>query len=63
MQFLQNRSSIIQSTRDSNRDKGITGIACLLGAVSGGLGVTAGASGQQHFLSNKEKNVYFICLS
>jgi len=39
------RSSIIQSTRDSNRDKGITGIACLLGAVSGGLGVTAGASG------------------
>lgn len=38
------RSGIIQSTRESNRDKAITGIACLIGAISGGLGVTAGAT-------------------
>ena len=30
------------STRDTNRDKAITGAACLLGAISGGLGVTHG---------------------
>ena len=40
------RSGIIQSTRESNRDKAITGIACLIGAVSGGLGVTAGATSE-----------------
>merc|ERR1719225_1307924 len=35
------RADIIQGTSDTNRDKAITGVACLLGAVSGGLDVTA----------------------
>ena len=30
------------STQDTNRDKAITGVACLLGAISGGLGATHG---------------------
>ena len=30
------------TTQETNRDKGITGVACLLGAISGGLGVTFG---------------------
>ena len=32
-----------QSTQDTNRDKLITGAACVLGAVSGGLDVTTGS--------------------
>ena len=38
------RADIIQGTSDTNRDKAITGVACLLGAVSGGLDVTDGVS-------------------
>ena len=38
------RSSISESTSDTNRDKAITGIACAIGAVSGGLDVTTSAT-------------------
>jgi len=36
------RASVSESTQETNRDKAITGVACLLGAISGGLGVTFG---------------------
>ena len=36
------RASLSESTQGTNRDKAITGVACLLGAISGGLGVTHG---------------------
>jgi len=36
------RASLSVTTQETNRDKGITGVACLLGAISGGLGVTFG---------------------
>ena len=36
------RASLSESTQETNRDKAITGVACLLGAISGGLGVTFG---------------------
>merc|ERR1719270_3335846 len=38
------RSSISESTSDTNRDKAITGIARAIGAVSGGLDVTTSAT-------------------
>ena len=36
------RDSLSEATQETNRDKAITGVACLLGAISGGLGVTFG---------------------
>jgi len=42
--ILEARSSISESTSDTNRDKAITGIACAIGAVSGGLDVTTSAT-------------------
>ena len=36
------RASLSEATQETNRDKAITGLACLLGAISGGLGVTFG---------------------
>ena len=38
------RSSLSEATQQSNRDKAINGLACLLGAISGGLGVTFGTN-------------------
>jgi len=38
------RESLSQSTRETNVDKTIVGLACLAGAVSGGLDVTSGAT-------------------
>merc|ERR1711976_142148 len=39
------REAISQSTRNSNVDKSIIGLACLAGAVSGGLDVSSSATG------------------
>jgi len=36
------RASLSVATQETNRDKAITGVACFLGAISGGLGVTFG---------------------
>ena len=38
------RESLSQSTRETNVDKTIVGLACLAGAVSGGLDVTSSAT-------------------